>query len=109
MPISGRINSELLSDLGVDEVVKALKWVSYLTIGIAFIAGIVAGRTLGAEPEYSFEDKKFAWGYMLMLWAAGGVSAVFTLAFAALLEHVEYVSERLHDIQNTLQKNKDIA
>lgn len=80
-------------------MVKALKWVGYIVLVLAFIGGIVAGNTYGPEPEYSFEDKEFAWGYMLMFWAAGGVSAIFTLAFAALLQYVESISDRMYKIE----------
>ncbi|AIQ69512.1 hypothetical protein [Paenibacillus graminis] len=85
-------------------MVKALKWVGYIVLGLAIIGGIVAGKTYGPEPEYSFEDKKFAWSYMLMFWAAGGVSAIFTLAFAALLDHVKEISDRMEKVERTTER-----
>jgi len=85
-------------------MVKALRWVAYITIGIAFIGGIVAGNILAPEPEYSFEDKGFAWGYMLMFWVSGGISGIFTLGFASLLKHIENLSSKVDNIEASITK-----
>ncbi|MEK4882620.1 MULTISPECIES: hypothetical protein [Paenibacillus] len=85
-------------------MVKALRWVAYITIGIAFIGGILAGNILAPEPEFSFEDKGFAWGYMLMFWVSGGISGIFTLGFASLLEHIENLSSKVDNIEASIIK-----
>lgn len=71
---------------------KALRGTAFLIIGVAFVAGIIARESIGS---------------MLLIWIAGGVSAVFTFAFAQLLESTEYMAERLYDIQNHLNSRKD--
>lgn len=80
-------------------MVKNLKWLA-IGIGVlAFIAGVVAGNTYGPEPRYSFEDKDFLWSIALMIWLAGSISTMLTWAFALVLEHMETMSHRLHEIE----------
>ncbi|MBP1907657.1 hypothetical protein J2Z32_004337 [Paenibacillus turicensis] len=80
-------------------MIKAFK---YLAIGIAvlsFIAGIVVGSTYGPQPEYSFQDKDFLWSIALIVWVSGGISTMFTWAFALVLEYMEKMSQRLEEIE----------
>lgn len=90
-------------------MVKALKWVAYITIAAALIGGIVAGNIFGPEPEYSYDDKSFAWGLMLLTWVAGVVSGIFTLGFAVLLQHIEYMSERLYSMEEVIKRQKEVT
>lgn len=83
-------------------MIKALRWVAYITIGVAFIGGIIAGNIFAPKPEYSWEDKNFAWGYMLTMWVAGGISGIFTLAFATLLEYIENLSNKVNNIETSI-------
>ncbi|NQX47589.1 hypothetical protein HQN87_19900 [Paenibacillus tritici] len=90
-------------------MVKALKWIAYITIAAAFIGGIVAGNIFGPEPEFSYDDKGFAWGLMIMTWVAGGISSIFVLGFAALLQHIEYMSERLYNMEELMRRQKEVT
>ncbi|MNY60570.1 hypothetical protein D3C86_1971420 [compost metagenome] len=44
-----------------------------------------------------------------MFWAAGGVSAIFTLAFAALLEHVENIANKVNNLELNLANKTTTA
>lgn len=90
---------------GLFVVVKALKWVGYGTATLCLIAGIIAGFSFAPEPEYSFENKEFQWAIAIMIWAAGAVSTVFTLAFAKLLEYIEEISDKLRNVESKLDKS----
>ncbi|MBP2112655.1 hypothetical protein [Paenibacillus sp. FSL R7-0128] len=90
-------------------MVKALKWVAYITIAAAFIGGIVAGNIFAPEPEFSFDDKTFSWGFMVTFWVSGAVSSIFILGFASLLQHVEYMSERLYNLEELTRRQKELT
>ncbi|WP_209873795.1 hypothetical protein [Paenibacillus silagei] len=96
-------------ELGGNVVVKALKWVAYITIAAAFIGGIVAGNIFAPEPEFSFDDKTFSWGFMVTFWVSGAVSSIFILGFASLLQHVEYMSERLYNLEELTRRQKELT
>ncbi|WP_151734030.1 hypothetical protein [Paenibacillus tengchongensis] len=77
-------------------MVKALNGFAYLLFGIAFIAGIVAGNHYGVSG--------FAWSLLLAYWVGGAMSGLFFLFLSRVLENLEYMAERMYEMESFMRK-----
>lgn len=80
-------------------MVKVFQWLAVITAVLAVIAGIVAGILLGDEPQYSFEDKEFAWASAIAWWISGAITGIFIFGFARVLECLESMTYSLGKIE----------
>ncbi|WP_150273877.1 hypothetical protein [Paenibacillus tepidiphilus] len=77
-------------------MVKVLSGLGCLLFAVAFIAGIVAGSHYG--------DGGFAWSLLLAYWVGGAMSGCFFLFLSRVLENLEYMSERLYEMESRMVK-----
>ncbi|MNC06514.1 hypothetical protein D3C75_540270 [compost metagenome] len=93
-------------------MVRALKIIAYAVFVAAYAYGIFAGAMIGKYTDFPLTFKNFALGIMLIYWIGGLIVSIFILAFAAILDNLQSINQRVHNIEkeifNQAQPRSDI-
>ncbi|AIQ45633.1 hypothetical protein R70723_06800 [Paenibacillus sp. FSL R7-0273] len=87
-------------------MVRALKIIAYAEFVSVYIFGIIVGNTAGKYTDFPLTFNNFAWGIMLSYWIGGLLICVFILAFAAILDNLQSINLRVHNIEKELCNQK---
>ena len=89
-------------------MVKLLKGIAYVIIGISIIVGIIeASQTdkLMEEVLGSDYEAGFRWALAFTYWISGILTGIVFYALGVIVNHLEYLSSRMYNMEYEAKKN----